>query len=169
MSPLGEMLQKARIKRHVLFFAGQYGLDPALVASVIFQESAGYTWASRYEHKFFLRYLASVASRKDLFGYVPPLERCSLSTEVKHRSTSWGLLQVMGQTAREHGYAKDQLTELLQIPDGIEMGCKVLDAKIRKGGSVEEGLLLWNGGGNPDYATEVLGHLASKEYEKIWT
>lgn len=171
MSPVGEMLQKARIKKYVHFFAGQYTLDPALVASVIWQESKGDPWAHRYENKFFLRYLASVASRKDLRGYVPPSGgQISLSTEVRDRSYSWGVMQVMGETAREFNYQEESLAKLLRIPENIEIGCKILDAKIKKAnGNIEEGLLFWNGQANPDYGKEVLSHLASREYEKIWT
>jgi soluble lytic murein transglycosylase-like protein len=162
--------QKAEIKKNVLFFAGQYDLDSALVASVIFQESRGNRKAARYENGFFLRYLSSAATRHDLLGFVPPRDSgVSIQTEIRARAFSWGLMQCMGQTAREFGYAKNELWDLQEIPDGIEMGCKILVAKLKKASDdVREGLLLYNGGGDASYPDSVLGHLSSKEYEKIW-
>lgn len=163
--------EKAEIKKNVLFFAGQYSLDPLLVASVIYKESKGDPRAARYENAFFLRYLASAASRHDLIGHVPARESdISISTEIRSRAYSWGLMQCMGQTAREFGYDKDRLWDLQEIADGIDMGCRILASKIkREGGDIREGLLSYNGRGDPSYPDSVLGFLASKEFEKIWT
>jgi Transglycosylase SLT domain len=162
--------EKAAIKQNVLFFAGQYNLDPLLVASIVFEESRGKPKSARYENDFFLRYMASAASRHDLIGYVPARDSgITLLTEIRSRAYSWGLMQCMGQTAREHGYATDELWELFEIEDGLDMGCKIFASKLsRAAGDVRKGLLGYNGGGDPNYPDRVLGHLTSKEYEKIW-
>ena len=69
--------------------AARYGLDPALVCALIEQESAWDAHAIRYEPGFRSRYVAPLA--------LP-------ATEEVARSISWGLMQVMGQVAREHGF-----------------------------------------------------------------
>ena len=68
---------------------------------------------------------------------------------------SWGLMQVMGQVAREHGFG-GELSSLCLPLNGLEIGCLVLDGKIAHAGTIREGLQAWNGGGNPSYADEVL-------------
>lgn len=70
--------------------AAQCRLDPALVCAVVEQESAWDPCAIRYEPAFRARYVA-------------PLQLTP--TEEIARSISWGLLQVMGQLARERGFA----------------------------------------------------------------
>ena len=127
--------------------AARHSLDLALVCAVIEQESAWDTHAMRYEPGFRLRYVA-------------PL-RLSASEEIA-RSISWGLLQVMGQVAREHEFTGMFLSELCDPATGIEMGCRVLSAKLGDaGGDLARGLQLWNGGSNPNYAAQVLARMSS--------
>ena len=127
--------------------AAKYGLDPSLVTAVIQQESGGDTNAVRLEQAFYQR-------------YVKPLPNLSPGERVD-RSVSWGLMQVMGQVARELGYT-DSLPALCQPWIGIEYGCKHLANKIKAaGGNVTHALLLWNGGSDPNYPAEVLARLKS--------
>ena len=108
--------------------AARYGLDPALVCALIEQESAWDAHAMRYEPGF--RAL-----------YVAPL-RLAPSEEIA-RSISWGLMQVMGQVAREH-----------------EFSGKFLSAKLAATPQdLVRGLQRWNGGANPDYAAQVLARV----------
>jgi hypothetical protein len=45
---------------------------------------------------------------------------------------------------------------------GIEIGCRVLAAKLAKSaGDVSRGLQLWNGGANSEYAAQVLARVNS--------
>ena len=77
----------------------------------------------------------------------PPAE-----TESRMRAFSWGLMQVMGQVAREHGFSGRSLAQLCEPATGLEIGCRVLAAKLAAAeGNVTRALLLWNGGGNRDY------------------
>jgi soluble lytic murein transglycosylase-like protein len=124
----------------------QYALDPALVCAVVEQESAWDTYAIRYEPAFRSRYVAPLG--------LPPSEEIS-------RSISWGLMQVMGQVAREHGFSGKFLATLCEPATGLDIGCTVLAAKMAAGGAdVSRALQLWNGGADPDYAAQVLARVA---------
>lgn len=126
--------------------AQQFSLEPALVCAVIEQESAWDTYAVRYEPAFRSRYVAPLG--------LPATEEIS-------RSISWGLMQVMGQVAREHGFSGKSLAALCNPADGLATGCAVLAAKMAAagGGSLSRALELWNGGANPEYAAEVLARV----------
>lgn len=180
--------------------ATQHGLDPALVCAVVEQESAWDAYSIRYEPAFRTRYVAPL-------GLSP--------TEEIARSMSWGLMQVMGQVAREHEFTGRFLSALCDSSAGLDVGCVVLAAKFSAAAkelaafdsseapnaaaaqhstqhgaearteqgiasSVPSGssasfasfvssassltrraLLLWNGGANPEYPTQVLARLAS--------
>ena len=126
--------------------AAAHGLEPALVCAVIEQESAWNTWAVRYEPGFLSRYVAPLYTAGKLSA-----------TEAYTRAMSWGLMQVMGQVARESGFTEPSLAELCDPATGIELGCRILAARLaRMHGDVMAALLAWNGGANPNYPAEVL-------------
>jgi soluble lytic murein transglycosylase-like protein len=126
--------------------AARHSLDPALVCAVVEQESSWEPCAIRYEPAFRTRYVAPLG--------LP-------TTEEIARSISWGLMQVMGQVAREHGFTGKSLAALVDPGDGLDIGCAVLAAKVSAAaGDVPRALELWNGGANPDYAAQVLARLA---------
>jgi hypothetical protein len=107
--PTAELIALARAA------AAKHALDPALVCAVIEQESAWDTHAIRYEPGFRTRYVAPQG--------LPPTEEIA-------RSISWGLMQVMGQLAREHGFHGKFLSALCDPATGLEIGCAALAAKI---------------------------------------
>ena len=124
--------------------AAKHGLRPELVCAVVEQESEWNTWAIRAEPAFDAK-------------YVQPLHKTP--TEEWGRSVSWGLLQLMGESARERGYTGD-LPALCDPATGLEWGCVHLAHKLAAaGGDVTRGLQMWNGGGNPSYAIEVLNRI----------
>jgi len=126
--------------------AAQQALDPALVCAIVEQESAWDPHAIRYEPAFRARYAAPLG--------LPPTEEVA-------RSISWGLMQVMGQVAREHGFAGKSLAALCEPAAGLAIGCAVFAAKLRAGSDdVQRALMLWNGGANANYAAQVLTRLA---------
>ncbi len=128
--------------------AAQYSLDPALVCAVVEQESypPWNPWSVRAEPAFDQR-------------YVKPLHKTP--TEEWARSMSWGLMQVMGEVARELGYTGD-LPALCDPFTGLEWGCVQLRRKFdAAGGDATKALLAWNGGGNPNYAAEVMARVAN--------
>lgn len=130
-----ELQEKAK------YYARLHDLDGALVCAVIEQESNWIPWAIRYEPAFEQRYV-------DPMGLTP--------TETIARSISWGLMQLMGESAREMGF-HGKMASLCDPDNGLEWGCKHLKAKLdAHGGDVTAGLLAWNGGGNKAYPEQVL-------------
>jgi soluble lytic murein transglycosylase-like protein len=141
MTPQEELVVEARAA------AVRHRLDPALVCAVIEQESSWNSYAIRYEPTFRERYVAVLE--------LAPTEEIA-------RSTSWGLMQVMGQVAREHGFARQFLSGLCLPEIGVEIGCAVLANKLSAAeGDLNAGLLLWNGGGDRSYPSRVLSKLSS--------
>lgn len=135
--------------------AEAHQLDAALVCAICEQESAWNPWAIRYEPAFFAHYVA------------PQLAAGQISnTEAQARAFSWGLMQVMGQVAREHNFGAEfskNIAPLAQLCDpacGLDIGCAVFSAKLATAhGDATRALQLWNGGGNPNYPTEVLARM----------
>ena len=130
--------------------AAQHSLDPALVCAIVEQESAWDPHAIRYEPAFRSRYVAPLG--------LPPTEEVA-------RSISWGLMQVMGQVAREHSFTAKSLAALCDPATGLDDGCAVFAAKLRaehrlRAENVARALELWNGGANQAYAAQVLARLA---------
>jgi len=131
--------------------AAACGLDPAIVYGVIIRESSGDTDAVRTELAFYER-------------YTKPMNFSD--TEEICRAMSWGLMQVMGEVARELGYKGKYLSTLCRVPDlGIEYGCKHLTAKTKRYG-LRQGLSAYNAGSptikNAAYVNEIL------EFAKEW-
>jgi len=128
-------------------YAAKYGLDPAIVCAVIEQESGWNPWSVRYEPAFFQR-------------YVMPLNIAD-PTEAYARAFSFGLMQTMGQVAREQGFAGRSLTQLCDPDIGVDVGCRKLKkCFLAYPDSPEVALLAYNGGGNPDYGKQVLARVA---------
>lgn len=126
--------------------ADRHQLYPELVCAIVDQESSWNPWAVRYEAAFRARYVAPLG--------LPPTEEIA-------RSMSWGLMQVMGQVAREAGFAGRFLSELCDPATGVDIGCIVFTRKVAAAeGNVTKALLLWNGGANPNYPDEVLARTA---------
>lgn len=88
--------------------AKKFDLPPELVAAIIMTESDGIPTATRFEPGFLKRYILQIPG---------------LSTEVRRaRSTSWGLMQVMGEVARGYGY-KGLYKDLCRPELGLYYGC----------------------------------------------
>jgi soluble lytic murein transglycosylase-like protein len=139
--------------------ANRYDLEPSLVAAVCLIESDGNPWANRVEFKRidggwksrWRYYLNPIAYARRIVASVP--------TETINQATSWGLMQVMGAVAREHGF-KGWLPELCDPATGIEYGCRHLSKFVRKYNSVALGLQAYNAGhpttAGARYARKVL-------------
>jgi soluble lytic murein transglycosylase-like protein len=125
-------------------------LDPALVCAVVEQESAWNPWAMRYEPAFFTKYVAPLYTNNKVSA-----------SEAYARGFSWGLMQVMGQVARETGFEVLFLSALCDPEQGLAVGCKVLRKKFDAvAGDTTRALLAWNGGANTLYAAQVLARRA---------
>lgn len=125
--------------------AVEYGLPPEMVCAVCEQESSWNPTAWRYEPAFYDRYIAPMT------GLSP--------TEMHGRAFSFGLMQIMGEVARELGYVGD-LLELAAPETAIEYGCKKLLQCVNATTSKSDALERYNGGGNPNYASQVLARTA---------
>lgn len=140
--------------------AARHGLDPLMVAAIVQQESAWQPWAIRYEPGY--RWLWPSADNP----YQP--KGVSKDTEAIQQKTSWGLMQVMGAVAREHGYRLPFLGGLLQPAMGLEFGCLHLSWLRRRFPKLEDLVSAYNAGrprlgpgGNLDhYVGPVLQHMA---------
>ena len=124
-------------------------LDPLLVQAVIQVESGGNPWANRYEARY--RWLAKWNSgdpwpRNRSVLQFPSPSGVSRSTEYQNQKTSWGLMQIMGGVAREVGFRKPFLTELLNPATNVQFGCIFLRRCIKeRGEDIRAGLKRWNG------------------------
>jgi soluble lytic murein transglycosylase-like protein len=126
--------------------AATEGLDPALVCAVIEQESEWNPWAVKYEPGFYEEYIVK-QNLKD-------------TTEAHARTISWGLMQVMGEVAREEHYT-GPLPALCDPQTGIDAGLTHLARFLRDAnGNVHDALEHWNGGRNPNYASEVMARMS---------
>lgn len=143
MSPSAQLVSAARNA------AAAHNLDPALVCAVIEQESSWNPWAMRYEPFFFAKYVAHLYTNNKI-----------TASEAYARGFSWGLMQVMGQTARELGFDGTFLSALCDPEQGLAVGCKLLRKKLDAlANDTHRALQAWNGGSNPTYATQVLSRL----------
>jgi soluble lytic murein transglycosylase-like protein len=119
--------------------ADSFKLPTNLVQAIVLIESNGNTWAVRYEQDFYARYV-----RGREYETYPG---CSRITEGHMRACSFGLMQVMGQTARESGFKGTFLTELCDPKEGLHWGCRYLERQIsRYGGDLESAVAAYNAG-----------------------
>lgn len=100
------------IKTHAI----DNGLSPSLVAAICMRESGGDPFAARFEPKW--RYFLEVSQNA---------KNCFISTETEQtlQAFSYGLMQVMGSVAREHGFT-GPLPRLYDPQTNLEYGCRHL-------------------------------------------
>jgi len=137
--------------------AGEFLLDPLLVASFICVESSGNPWAWNPEPQY--RYLWDVKNGKpfrpltvaERASKVPPADfpsppRADRDAEYWGQSCSWGLMQVMGAVAREHNFKEIFLSQLCQPDLNVWVGCKHLAGKIRRYPELTDAISAYNAG-----------------------
>jgi soluble lytic murein transglycosylase-like protein len=103
--------------------AAREALSAALIAAVIQEESRFDPWATRSEP----RYIRSRAVRRAAarFAKLHP-HGPNVFTEAIDRSRSYGLMQIMGETAREQGFVQPFLAELYLPANAIAHGAMLL-------------------------------------------
>lgn len=152
MSAVQDLLTRAT-DHHDLFDGNE-----AMTLGWAFTESALNPWAVRFEKNF---------------NYLPPsIEEGS--TEWICRKTSFGLLQIMGQVARERGFDAKYLTELLDPKVNVKYAVRhLLWGKDRGDGSWEQALAAFNGGlgGNqePPYRRQEYVDLVKEHAKRFET
>lgn len=138
--------------------AGKHGLEAQLVAAIVMVESGGRAWATRYEPGF--RYLHNPAAWASSLGITH-------ESEVQLQMTSFGLMQVMGGTARDCGF-RGYLPEIARAEIGLDLGCKYLKRLAQRYETMEEIVAAYNAGSvrktpggmfeNQGYVDKVFGY-----------
>lgn len=116
--------------------SGRHGLDPLLVASFVRQESGGVSGKTRYEKAY--RWLVKPQDYATALGI-------TLETETIAQMHSYGLIQIMGGTARSEGYM-GYLAELVDPAKGLEWGCSFLAGLKAKYGDLGKTIAAYNAG-----------------------
>jgi soluble lytic murein transglycosylase-like protein len=117
-------------------YAGKHKIPEALLRAIVHVESAGDTWAMRFEPGY--RWLWDVRAGRPYRGdpqALPAPSFVSQETELTGQKTSWGLMQVMGAVARELGYRGRYLSVLCDPDIGLEYGCRHLIVLNKRFGS----------------------------------
>jgi len=138
--------------------APSLGIDPKLALAICQQESAYNEKAMRLENGFLVR-------------YVLPMNLAS--TVAGQFATSWGLMQMMGESLHELGYfSADQTPEgitkainlyMITPRDQVQKGCEWFAKKLALArGDEWKALCYWNGDvdGTRGYANAVLAKMA---------
>ena len=116
--------------------ASHAGLDPILVAAIVATESGGQTYATRYEAHW--KYLVDVDAHAKRLGI-------TVMTETMHQATSWGLMQIMGGTAREMGF-RDHMPKLCEVEIGLLWGCLYLTRLSNRYKNLDDVIVSYNSG-----------------------
>ena len=100
-----------------------YALPAPLIAAVIQEESHFDPWATRAEPKYYRNNIVLRAASKwaRAHRHTP-----TAFTELTDRSRSYGLMQVMGETARDQGFDAPFLAELYLPKNAIQHGALLL-------------------------------------------
>jgi hypothetical protein len=148
-------------KIHEVIHTMNIDLEPLMVAAVIIQESAGFTCAMRHEPTWRYSY-----PTVDMMAFAENIGS-TVETEKMGQKTSWGLMQVMGTVAREHGFT-GWFTELCDPLEGIKYGMKHLQSKRIRYGTMAEAISAYNAGSprktsggmfhNQKYVDSVMRH-----------
>lgn len=129
-------MSKKKYQDLIETIATKHRLNPGLVTAIIETESSFETYAMRYEAHW--RWFFDVEEHAKAL-------RITAETERQMQKFSYGLMQVMGAVAREHGY-HDSLVKLCKPEDGIEYGCKHFAMYLRRYKTVHAALAAYNGG-----------------------
>ena len=116
--------------------ADRHGLESALVAALIAQESGGKpdAWNPEPRYKWFWDVKAQRPFRRvtqaEVASKFPPADfPCRAGDRDQEwwgQQASWGLLQLMGACAREAGCHLEYLPGLCDPAEGLEWGCRWL-------------------------------------------
>lgn len=143
------------IAAHIAAVANRHAIPVYLVAAICAKESSFIPGAWRPEPVY--RYLWDVRSgerfRKlspaEIASETPPPDFANVggprNQEWWGQQASWGLMQVMGANAREHGFRGVYFTDLCDPEIGLEFGCRFL-ARLLARNPVEDAVSSYNAG-----------------------
>lgn len=153
------------------------GLEPWLLAGLAEVESEGHVFACRFERNFRWLWSNERDSPTDDQAAVSSVAPCSAATELQGQKTSWGLMQVMGATARSLGFSEPFLAALVEPERNIMFGAAFLAKQMaRYGGDPTKSVAAYNAGRavflpggalkNQDYVDRVLA--AADGWRRRW-
>jgi soluble lytic murein transglycosylase-like protein len=147
-----EQMNYATLARTI---AAQHKLLPELVCAVAEEESG-----LRNMHLEDWDPAAVKPERGFFLHYIHPAVPAAPTVEELMRSWSYGLMQILGQTARERGFAGRFFTELCFPAIGLEFGCRELaHCFARAQGNLRDTLNFYNGGADAAYPDRVLARV----------
>ena len=143
--------------------AEDHEIEPRIFLSLVWQESRGDILAARYEPGFYRRYVQR-KKRSELAGFVPsPIP--TLDTEKTFRSTSYGLCQIMGDTARWFYKLEAQYLDVALRDPYLNLDCGasyLAYLNRRSGEDINKALRLYNG--SIKYPGIIMSHAKRKNY-----
>lgn len=170
MTTLGDLIQNECTK---------YKVPVPIAASVVWQESKGESKATRFELKFFNTRLL-LKTRSQLAGYVPPQNPAnprnfvSLITEKQKRATSYGVFQVLGETARSVLRYDGTFLQDISFPElNVSLGVKYLHLMHTKYAlGVKDDLSSWGTplryyNGSKTYPPFIYKHIDSNSWKSV--
>lgn len=116
--------------------AARIRVDPNMICALIWQESGGDPFAVRFEEKTKLSFKASEYAKQ---------QKITLITETTLQNCSWGIMQIMGFTARELGY-DGPLIKLCEPLIGLYFGCNVILSKMKRYKMMDDVIAAYNAG-----------------------
>ena len=145
---------KLEIRQIIEQEAHEAEIDADLVEAFVIVESSGNPEATRYEPAFYKTYILPMLYANNNLS----------PEEARKLATSWGLMQIMGQVARERGF-KGEMEELLEPATGLEWSLKHLKRFILKHPDMDSAIASYNAGSprrredgnfvNQDYVNKV--------------
>lgn len=148
--------------KQIIASAESFKINPFLILSIAKVESGHRANAVRYEKGYkWIKNPAKHAHRHNI----------TKDTEVVLQQMSWGILQIMGATARDLGY-NGFIPELLVPEVGVHWGVKYLARLLKKYDKMEDAIASYNAGSvrkNEDgtYENQTYVDKVMKEYNKI--
>lgn len=119
-----------------------FNLDPVLVEAIVVVESGGHPYKVRYEHGYRWLFEPEVLARN---------LKITVDTETILQSCSWGLMQIMGATARSSGFREDM--PLLCNPEkNLFYGCRHLKSLVNKYPIQSDAIAAYNAGSPKEMA-----------------
>jgi len=157
----------AQYSEKIAKYAAKHAVPAHVVIGMVAQESAGVPTAVRVEPGFWRRYGAAMIRR-------------AAGTRNKYddkwmrfwmlASCSYGLMQVIYQTALEAGYELQYPTDLCDPDLGLDAGCKIFRKCLdRADGRTYGGLMRYNGGGDALYTQRVHDWVRAARESRFFT
>lgn len=138
-----------------------FDLDPKLVCAICKKESDWNPYAMRFEPKFYADVILPLSKTRLI--KLNPAMKSGIPTKETERvclASSYGLMQILGQTARELGYRNTFTSGLFDIDVNLNFGCMYLKQRVDKYPDIRQAISAYNAGSpiksNRKYVDDVL-------------